>query len=56
MRVITSSKAQEDGLTPVALDLPFPDATDGTRMLEDWIAAARGRGATRVGDIALYVV
>jgi hypothetical protein len=25
-------------------------------MLEDWIAAARGRGATRVGDIALYIV
>jgi hypothetical protein len=56
MRVITSDKAQEDGLEAVDLKLPFPDATDGTRMLQDWIAAARGRGATRVGDLTLYVV
>jgi hypothetical protein len=56
MRVITADKAAEDGLTSVDLELPFPDATDGTRMLEDWIAAARRRGATRIGDLTLYVV
>jgi hypothetical protein len=56
MRVITAEQAQEASLTPVDLELGFPDATDGTRMLQDWFAAARSRGATRVGQIAVYVV
>jgi hypothetical protein len=56
MRVITAKQAEEDGLATTDLTLPFPDASDGTSMLKDWIAAARRRGASRVGEIALYVV
>jgi hypothetical protein len=56
MRVITAEQADSAGLTAVDLELPYPDATDGTRMLQDWFAAARKRGASRVGQIAVYVV
>lgn len=56
MRVITAAQAEGSNLTPVDLTVPFPDAADGTRMLEDWVAAARARGANRVGEISLYVV
>jgi hypothetical protein len=56
MRVITAEQAADAGLAASDLKLTFPDASDGTTMLTDWIAAARARGASRVGDIALYVV
>jgi hypothetical protein len=56
IRVITPEQAAQAGLTPVDLDIPFAEEADGTHMLEGWVGAARSRGATRVGDLVVYVV
>jgi hypothetical protein len=56
MQVITAEQAAQFELRPADLVLPTPDDADGTRMLDKWLDVARAHGASRVSDVALFVV
>jgi hypothetical protein len=55
MKVLTDQQAADQGMSGEDLRIDGADGTDGTKLLQSWLNAARERGATRVGDIALYI-
>lgn len=55
LQVITPEQAAEAGMVSEELVIERDAVADGTSMLDAWFEAAKANGATRVGEVAIYV-
>lgn len=53
-RVVAAREADASGLVPAMLSIPFGAEVDGTKLVQDFLAHADGRGAHLVADLAIY--
>jgi len=54
-QVVTAAEADGSGLTPGILSIPFAGETDGTKLVQDFLARADAAGAYLVADLAIFL-
>lgn len=55
IRIVEAKAAQARGLRGERFDFPFGDNQDGTKLVIDYLAAARSKGASYVSDIRIVL-